>query len=285
MQFINLCQRTPKWHEYRKLGIGSSDIAAIVGCHPFNSASDIYLDKTNSECKENHVNVHMQRGIDNEEKALRKIETVLSINFKPINIEDSEKSYIRASLDGYNVEQNILVEIKIPSKKNYIEQCSKVIDYHYCQVQWQLMITKGQFAYLFIYNPEDDEGHIHIIDACPEYQKTLIEAATDFWINNVLTKMPPEKYHIIDDPEAVAIAQQLEHIITLKKNLEKEESIIKTKLRSYASEKSIKCENIIVRKCQGKTSYNIKMMQEDGIDLTPYEKKSADIWKVELKKL
>ena len=34
-----------QWLEYRRLGIGGSDVAAIMGISPFRTARDIYYDK------------------------------------------------------------------------------------------------------------------------------------------------------------------------------------------------------------------------------------------------
>lgn len=36
-----------KWLEYRRLGIGGSDVAAILGISPFRTARDLYYDKLN----------------------------------------------------------------------------------------------------------------------------------------------------------------------------------------------------------------------------------------------
>ena len=34
-----------QWLEYRRLGIGGSDVAAITGISPFRTARDVYYDK------------------------------------------------------------------------------------------------------------------------------------------------------------------------------------------------------------------------------------------------
>ena len=34
-----------QWLEYRRLGIGGSDVAAIIGISPFRTARDVYYDK------------------------------------------------------------------------------------------------------------------------------------------------------------------------------------------------------------------------------------------------
>lgn len=36
-----------EWLEYRRLGIGGSDVAAILGISPFRTARDLYYDKLN----------------------------------------------------------------------------------------------------------------------------------------------------------------------------------------------------------------------------------------------
>ena len=34
-----------QWLEYRRLGIGGSDVAALMGISPFRTARDVYYDK------------------------------------------------------------------------------------------------------------------------------------------------------------------------------------------------------------------------------------------------
>lgn len=278
----NLQQRTPEWHAFRKEGIGSSDIAAIVGCHLYKSAHQVYEEKVN-DVVNTYTNNAMQRGIDNEDKALKSLSTILEMPFEPITVQDDVKSYFRASLDGYNEKDNIVVEIKIPSEKNYDKQVKQVPDYYYCQVQWQMMITGSQQAYLYVYKPESDKGHIHWIKPDLEYQAMLNKVATDFWENYVLQKKPPEEFVMIHDEIAIDAATELKLILDLKKKYETKAEELKNVLKSFVVDKPIKCQNFVVKRCKGKSTLDKDAMIDDGIDIKKYEKVTQDYWRVEQK--
>ena len=51
-----------EWLEYRKLGIGGSDVAAILGISKWKSAIDLWLDKTNQTNDITEENEAMQWG-------------------------------------------------------------------------------------------------------------------------------------------------------------------------------------------------------------------------------
>lgn len=278
----NLHQRTPEWHAFRKEGIGSSDIAAIVGCHLYKSAHQVYEEKVN-DVVNTYTNNAMQRGIDNEDKALKSISKILETSFEPITVQDDVKSYFRASLDGYNAKDNIVVEIKIPSVKNYDKQVKQVPDYYYCQVQWQMMITGSQQAYLYVYKPETDKGHIHWIRPDLDYQAMLNKVATDFWENYVLQKKPPEEFVMIHDEIAIDAATELKLILDLKKKYETRAEELKTIIKSFVVDKPIKCQSFVVKRCKGKPILDKDAMVDDGIDIKKYERVTQDYWRVEQK--
>lgn len=279
----NLQQRTPEWHAFRKEGIGSSDIAAIVGCHLYKSAHQVYQDKVQSQDVAQYTNKAMERGIQYEDKALKSLSAILDMPFEPITVQDDVKSYFRASLDGYNAKDNIVVEIKIPSEKNYDKQIKQVPDMYYCQVQWQMLITGSQQAYLYVYKPEKDKGHIHWIKPDLEYQTMLSTVATDFWENYVMQKKPPEEFVMIHDEVAIDAATELRLILDLKKKYETRAEELKNVLKSFVVDKPIKCQNFVVKRCKGKTSLDKDLMIDDGIDLRKYEKVAQDYWRVEQK--
>ena len=41
-----MVQDSPEWREWRKGGVGASEVAAILGTCPYNTAHDIWLVKT-----------------------------------------------------------------------------------------------------------------------------------------------------------------------------------------------------------------------------------------------
>lgn len=284
MKIISLKQRDKEWYIYRQQGIGSSDIVTIMGLNPFKKPVDVYNEKLGL-IENNHTNSAMKRGIDYEDEALTQAMSLLGVELKPCCVEDTDHTYIRASLDGYSKENNLLIEIKVPTEKNYFTQSTQVIASHYCQVQWQMMITKSNIAYLYVYSPESKDGVLHPIEAAPIYQIKLLEVAIDFWKNNILLGTPPngscKDIEEVFDLEALELTEELESILDSKKRQEAREREIKKRLCEFGSNKDFKCGKFTIKLCEGFKTLDKMSMKNDGIDLIKYEIKGNDFWKIE----
>lgn len=286
MRIVQLDQRSQAWLDYRKQGLGASDIPAIMGINPFRKPIDVYNEKLSD--KPNYVNAHMQRGIDHEEEALKQVQVLLGVELSPLCVEHDTLNWLRASLDGYNKERNIIVEIKTPSEKNYESQALKVDPMHYCQLQAQSLVTKSTECYLYVYSPETKSGSLKKIDVDYDYQLDILEKATDFWTNNVLKFIPPscESSDLIEITHAVAFksAERLSVILESKKLLEKEEKLIKKSLPEYSDGGNFRVGRIIGRMMEGRKTLDKEAMIKDGIDVSKYEKQGIAFWNITLEK-
>lgn len=194
MKIITINQRSEEWLLYRNNGIGSSDIAVIMGLNKYSSLNKLYMGKMGLSTPKRN-NFAMQRGVDYEKEALLWVSSALGVELLPICVEDEGDPWMRASIDGYNVQQNLVVEIKIPKPQNYAMQCDFLEDMHHCQVQWQMGITRGP-GYVCVYSPEKSCGHLHEICIDTLYQDSMKKMAYDFWSNHVLIGEPPTKRKI-----------------------------------------------------------------------------------------
>jgi len=275
----SLNQRSEAWLVYRKEGLGSSDIASIMGLNPYRNALAIYNEK-HSFVGINHTNKAMQRGINFEDEARAKVCSILGVKLTAPCVQSMERPWMRASLDGYNAEENILVEIKTPTEKNYVIQSMIMQDMHYCQIQWQLLITSAKLGYLYVYSPEKKEGSLRVVEPDYEYQANLLKVAADFWYNNVLKGVCPsceiEDVIIVDDIAAIELAEELELILESEKRKEARKEEIKQLLKTYGDGGSFRVSNITVKLTTGRKSLDKEAMIKDGIDITKYEKKGVD---------
>ena len=64
----DISQDGDAWHEFRAGGIGSSDIAAIMGKSPYKTAADVYYEKCG--LSEQFQTAAMKRGKEKEAEAL-----------------------------------------------------------------------------------------------------------------------------------------------------------------------------------------------------------------------
>jgi len=127
MKVINLEQNTDAWLDWRRSGLGSSDIASICGVNPYQSALDIYNTKTGFS-EEQEPNVFMMRGKKYETEAREMFESIHGKSYPAINIEHDEFGYFKASLDGFCTFNRYIVEIKCSSGKVFSSRVPFVED-------------------------------------------------------------------------------------------------------------------------------------------------------------
>lgn len=181
----DISQDGDAWHEFRAGGIGSSDIAAIMGKSPYKTAADVYYEKCG--LSEQFQTAAMKRGKEKEAEALD------FYNYDPLGREcdfspccwiHDQFNFCRASLDGYSKKFNQLVEIKTPSSAKTKEEASKteVPEYYELQIQWQLFVTGALSAEYFAYDA-DEKKDLCVVIFFPnkELHSEMLLAATKFW--------------------------------------------------------------------------------------------------------
>lgn len=285
MRIIELTQRSPQWLHWRNTGIGSSDIAAIVGLNPYKKSVDVFNEKMGRHISQDNKN--MKRGRELENEALSWAINNLGVDMLPLCIEDEENPWMKASLDGYNELHHFLIEIKIPLEKNFISQIMKLPEMYEAQVQWQMLVSGCHQCKIIIYSPESPEdSFIYSISEQKTYQNELFEKAREFWFDFLLEGIPPdiEKIPEIFDLEALEKSKTFLEYNRSKKLYETMESALKQELLEYAIGDRFKIGNVIFKKNYGSTFLDKEKMQKDGIDISKYEKKGKEFWRSEIKK-
>ena len=184
-----LIQGSDAWKEFRECGIGSSEIAAIMGLSSHKKAIDIYNEKMGLTTP--YVNSAMQRGSSYEAEARKAFEGDSNMPFHPICCIHDEYDYFRASLDGYNEEANSVLEIKVPKEQNYEAMCKSIPEMYNIQMQWQMMVSGAKTAVFLVYNPETKEFKSKVVYPDVSLREEMTEAAKTFW-ENFQQGIPPE---------------------------------------------------------------------------------------------
>lgn len=188
-------QGSQEWHEFRKGGIGSSDIAALMGVCPYKKALQVYNEKSGF-CEEKPSTPAMQKGKIYEPEARRKYNTKMQIDYEPICLIHPQMTYVRASLDGYDRATNRVIEIKVPGRKTYdMIADHNAPKHYYMQVQWQLgivMACNDTFprADIIAYIPESNEMAYYTIDPDIDLIRDMHAVATQFWDDYLLGIAP-----------------------------------------------------------------------------------------------
>lgn len=285
MKIIKYTQGSEEWIEYRRTGIGSSDIACIMGCG-FGSKADLFYEKSGFKSK--FVNDAMRRGNQYEEEARRFIENRTGLSYDPICVEHDEISYFRASLDGYNEFDNSIIEIKVPSDPKAFKaaQDGMIPDKYQVQMQWQLLVSEARVVYFCVYDTIIKD--VAIVEVYPDLylQEKLIAAGHKFW----------DEYErgILDEDEEELIEIKGEGLDLLEeeyreaylayKMAEERLASLKTKIYDLGDDGNFRFGKVRCTKVKGKQSYDIDKMKKDGLNIDKYRKFSPHYYKITLDK-
>lgn len=189
-------QNSKEWHVWRNKGLGASDAPTIMGVSPWSTPFQLWLEKTGQVTRtepNSFAAAAMLRGIKLEPEARAWYESVTGIKMQVLSAEHTKYPYLRASMDGFNLEQNIGLEVKCPGKLTHLRTLkSKQVPENYVpQLQQQFLVTGASRIDFVSYSGSDDEENI-IIQAYPDpdYQKVLLKTLIDFWLC-VLGNSPP----------------------------------------------------------------------------------------------
>lgn len=284
-------QNGPAWHKFRMGGIGSSDIAAIMGKSPYKTAVDVYYEKCGLQ--EQYQTEAMKRGKEKEAEALHAFNPAY---YQPCCWQHDDFSFCRASLDGYCESLNAIVEIKIPSSlKSKEDAMNKVVPEHYLyQMQWQLFVTQAKSVCYFVYHYEKKLNIFSkMIYPDPVLHQEMLLAATRFWEDFEKGICPeiPDTCIEIEDPNLSDLVLKYKEVSKLKAPLDDAISIFDKQLKGirsfildYGDDGSFQCDGLRATCVIGKPTYDIERMKRDGIDVKKYIKKQANYFRITLEK-
>lgn len=107
----------------------------------------------------------------------------------PVCVQHEGYPWLRASLDGWNAERKIPLEIKCPGRKDhFVALGGRIPDKYLPQIQHILMVTGARELHYFSYDGQN--GVIVIVEADADYQQRLFEAELTFW-NSVQSGIAP----------------------------------------------------------------------------------------------
>lgn len=274
---IDIEQDTTQWHEWRKGGIGSSDIPSIMGINPYKSAYQLFLETTGKKQRE-EVTEAMTHGKEMEPIARNLFNETFGMNFSPQCFQHDQLSFLRASLDGHDDEQKAILEIKSPFSARKIESLwtadSPPIVYSY-QIQYQMLVSGLSTAYLAIYDSKALETQLKVfrIKEDIELQKKILEEVTHFW-KSVQTNTPPEmdiqEHMVIEDTMLLEKLQEYEKYNSLKKEYTEKEKELKQQVLDMGDGANFQCGKYKITYCSPRKSYDTKQMKDDGIDIEKY---------------
>jgi len=278
---------TEAWIQKRKLGIGGSEIAIIMGKSPYRTAYSLWLEKTARKAPDNISALpHVQRGIIGEKACRLLLERKYMTMFSPKSWELGE--VCRCNDDGYSLDRNWILEIKCMGAKAH--EAARpgpsgepgVIPEHYrLQCQWNLMISGADKCLFVSYRPEDEDMvEIEVLPDIEEH-KILKTTAERWWEVHVVRDMAPalstKDYVACDLEEYVRAAKEFKRIkgqiAELELLLEKERKSLSCFVTPDIP--AVKGAGIKVSRTLRKGAVDYKSIRElSGVDLEAHRKPS-----------
>lgn len=149
---VQLVQGSAEWLAYRKNMRNASETAAVLGVSPWMTPYQLWLHKTGRA--ESKATAAMQHGTDMEPAARAAYEAETGSIMQPLVLQDGDYS---ASLDGMDLDGQLIVEIKCPFRARDSElwrqvKAGQVPDHYAAQIQHQLMVSGAKLAHLYVFD-------------------------------------------------------------------------------------------------------------------------------------
>jgi putative phage-type endonuclease len=288
-----------QWLKWRKNGIGTSDSPILMGVSKFHTIMDLYNQKIDPEVKEKQ-NFITDIGSKIEPLVRKFIEEKEGMEFPVKLIENDPHSFLRGSLDGWNKENKIALEIKMVGQADYdLVKNDRPLPQYIPQVQKALWLSNADVCILaaFLYKAGKDSCVVNrekvtTMEIYPdiEYQKKMIAGEVKFWFENIIARVPPE---LADKdfkklPNVKKWADKWIELSAKLKPLESELKECETYLKhAAAAAKHPRLMAGALRMVEvsrvGNVDYSL-IPELENVDLDQYRKPDSSSWRIDLPK-
>ena len=180
---LDIQQRTPEWHEWRRRVIGASEVGALLGRSPWLTPRELWEVKTGR--REVAETAAMARGRDLEEAARFAAEVEIGCDLVPGECIEQPELRLGASLDARA--PGAVVELKCPASITSFERMRESVPEHYAdQVRAQVWLAAEaglpvERGLLVAWHPEAGVAVHEIAAPDDEWKERVAEASRAFW--------------------------------------------------------------------------------------------------------
>lgn len=314
-----LTQGSPEWLKFRAGRIGASAAPVILKKQlqwqtPYSLWKDILTAQDsdpNSPLPKKEGNWATERGHRWEPTARSRYELKHDHDCPEVTITHPEHEWLMASLDGWNIEKKIILEIKIPGKEVIDLAKEGIVHEKYVfQLEQQLYIANALYpgdwvAHFFVgkvgKNPQSmreewQDDYVVEYRSNPEARELWLKEVFTFWNENVVKRIPPElckeDCQVVQNPAAREVFDDLHDELVKLKTLEDQIKVIKKRVDSLKEKASglvdhvkSKWNNVELTKRSrvGNVDY-AKLKADTGVDVDKYRGKPTEFYEVKLAK-
>lgn len=275
-------QHGKEWLDWRRGGIGASDLGVIMGSNPYKTQLTLWDEKCGFK-SEDVITPPMAHGIKNESKAREWINKHQNLDLQPLCVEDIVSPHFKASLDGYDKDGKVLCEIKCPVSHDVLDKAREqraVPMYWQHQVQWQIMLTKPIRSFIAFWDYRYESCFTIEMFAQPTLQKEMREKAEEFWrlIRMGVPPKPSEKDYVrVEDDELKELLEEYKDHNAVAKAADQRKKELRAEIVEFGDDGNFMSNGFFITRCSPRTIYNIEQMRLDGIDVDSYIKKNNGI--------
>jgi len=273
-------QNTEEWLEWRKRGLGSSDLPIIMGKSSFETPLGLWETRLGLR-PPFEGNAATEFGKKHESRAVMKYTEQTGIATEPRTMIHPEFDFIRASLDGFNENDGIVLEVKCPYGKAAIELAAEgeIPEMYQIQMQHQMLVAGVDHAHYWCYDVENSKGYLIPYHAQKPMQDEIIEAAKGFWDMLKFQTPPPltdRDYLVSDSKELEDLVADYRTHATKVKDIEKHMESVKKEIKERMTHTKMKVLNCLLYKSVRKGNIDYKAIPElEGLDLESYRGKPS----------
>ena len=286
MRFVDLEQGSNAWHEYRRKGIGASDIAKILKISPFGTPFTLFEEK---EGKEIVDNPSMRRGREREIIGVEYANRLFNTTFFPKVIEHYLHPWLFCSVDGIDMDGTVL-EVKWCNKEVHsLANNGVVIDYYYSQCQAQMACCDvSEMIFLSCYQiSKDDPIDYAVVKVKRDdlFIQKMIEKASEFYheymVKGIAPPLTDKDYTFIEDDLFDQLCTEYTSLTSQEKMLSERKKQILEDIKIRAGDKNARSSLFKATKFKSKGRIDYSSIKElEGVNLEPYRKESSEQWRV-----
>jgi len=173
-------QGSKEWLEFRRGKIGASEAAIILGVSPWDTPRGLWERKRSGQ--ELTEMPWMKRGKDLEPEARTAYEAMTGLLMIDRVAQHQDLHWMIASLDGMDIDESLIVEIKIPGEADHsLALRGKIPEKYLPQLEQQLLCTGLDRMHYFSYDYRNGKGTILEYKHNEELAEKIIRMETDFW--------------------------------------------------------------------------------------------------------
>jgi putative phage-type endonuclease len=279
MKIVDIAQRTPEWHEWRKGGISATSLAIILGKNPQKSRRQLWLElKGYATAPDLSVIPQVRKGAKLEPLALQAFEDAYGVIGLPICGQHEVYPWMRASFDGL-LDGNDPVEIKNLADGNHLDVLDRRMEsdayqLYKWQVKHQLVVSGAKSGWLWFWSPRHSPIRLQVV--LEEGEETfIVEQCRKFWQSVLDDEIPdadpaldPLPVEFLSDEEQQAWMTLSERRKELEKAIKQHEAAMK-ELQAQAKEQEQELFALMG---------DFKNADFNGVRITRYEIKGRVDW-------